>query len=84
MNSKLYKIKARTDREGNVKETPVEWLEQEYILYRVTIGQRGYLAWANSHNGLDTSAVQSVEEDLDGVVTIVTHNTIYILEPVKE
>lgn len=79
-----YTIKSRTDRDGNVKDTPSEWLEQEYELTRVEIGQRGFLSWVGySHYGLDTSRVEDVQHGENGEVTVVTHNTIYNLVPVK-
>lgn len=79
---KTYKIKARTDREGNLKETPTEWLDKQYELTRVEIGFRGFLNWVGYDNyGLDTSTIKSVEESENGEVTLVTHNTIYIFEP---
>lgn len=84
MNRKIYTIKDRTDREGVSKETPSEWLEKQYEITFAEIGRRGFLACVDYNGyGLDTSAVESVSEDNQGVVTIVTRNTIYILEPVK-
>lgn len=78
----IYKIDSTNDREGNIKEIPTEWKEQEYFIHSAGVGRSAILLWSDgTDRHLRTSKVEEILI-LGNSIKLTTMNTVYYLKPV--
>lgn len=83
-----YKIDSANYANGtpfgsSLKELPADWIEQEYYLFHINVGNSVILEQVHSYKHLKTSVIQGIVIS-NNTIILQTMNTVYYLKPVGE